>query len=132
MLLSCLKSSLAEIDDSIPSTGELEYADTTRTAKADTMVSVSISYIKLANAKLIERLHLYDIINEQDSIRKELDAYIKKQQDIIVSFQSKVNVANEINKQLQKDLVRQRKRTKLFGTIAGISVTGIIVGLIIR
>ena len=130
--MSCLKSSLAEIDDSIPSTGELEYADTTRTAKADTMVSVSISYIKLANAKLIERLHLYDIINEQDSIRKELDAYIKKQQDIIVSFQSKVNVANEINKQLQKDLVRQRKRTKLFGTIAGISVTGIIVGLIIR
>lgn len=96
------------------------------------MVSVSISYIKLANAKLIERLYLYDIINKQNSIRKELDAYIKKQQDIIVSFQSKVNVANEINKQLQRDLVRQRKRTKLFGTIAGISVTGIIVGLLIK
>lgn len=130
--MSCLKSSLAEIDDSIPSTGELEYADTTRTAKADTMVSVSISYIRQANIKLIERLYLYDIINEQDSIRKELDTYIKKQQDVIVSFQSKINVANEINKQLQRDLVRQRKRTKLFGTIAGISVTGIIVGLLIK
>ena len=130
MLLSCLKSSLAEIDDSIPSTGELEYADTTRTAKADTMVSVSISYIKLANVKLIERLHLYDIINEQDSIRKELDAYIKKQQDIIVSFQSKVANAAIINERIKKDLERQRKKTRIFGSIAGASIVGIIVGLI--
>ena len=47
--------------------------------------------IKDANAKMIERLYLLDIVNQQDSIINAKDKYITIQKDLIVDKQNLIN-----------------------------------------
>lgn len=124
MLLSCSKSYANNLNDSIHSTGEVILSDTT--------VTISIDYIRLANAKMIERNYLLNIINEQDSIILMKDKYINEQTKIITDFQKRVSDANKINEAVRKDLEKQKRRTKIIGWSAGAAIIGVIVGIIAK
>ena len=61
--MHCFTSYCQNIND-VPSTGEVE--------ESDTAVMVSINDIRKANAIMIERKYLANIVNEQDSIDLEI------------------------------------------------------------
>lgn len=84
MLLISFVNLQAQIRMNNPSTGDLIQADTT-------IVTVPIYLIKDANAKMIERLYLLDIVNQQDSIINAKDKYITIQKDLIVDKQNLIN-----------------------------------------
>ena len=67
----CSLKSYAQWNDSIPLRGREQ-------EQIDSNVVISISYIKQANAKMIERLYLKEICNQQDTIIKLKDKYIKE------------------------------------------------------
>ena len=92
MLLISLLNLQAQIRMNSSSTGDLIRADTT-------VVTVPIDLIKDANAKMIERLYLFDIVNQQDSIINAKDKYITIQKDLIVDKQ---NLINKENKKVNK------------------------------
>lgn len=93
----------------------------------DSNVVISISYIKQANAKMIERLYLKEICNQQDTIIKLKDKYIKEQQAIINSFQERVTTSEELNQRLYKSIDRQRKKKRIFlGTTIGASLVALL------
>ena len=106
-------------------TGDLEKSDTIE-------VSVPIYFIKLANAKMIERNYLFQIVNEQDSIINLKDEYISEQHNIIINFQEKVNDVNQLNAAINKELEKQKTKTKILGYGAGVVTIGLIVGLLIK
>lgn len=124
MLLSCSKSYASNLNDSIPSTGKIVLSDTT--------ITISIDYIRLANAKMIERNYLLNITNEQDSIIFMKDKYINEQTKIITDFQKRVSDANKINEAVRKDLEKQKRKTKIIGWFAGAAIIGVIVGIIAK
>lgn len=124
LLLSCLKSYAQHINDSVPSTGGV--------LKSDTAVTINIGYIRLANAKMIERSHLLRITNEQDSIIIMKDKYINEQQKVITDFQKRVDSANKLNEAVKKDLEKQKTKNKIIGYGAGAAVVGLIIGLIAK
>lgn len=125
LLLSNLKSLQANNNTSCPSTGCY-----TRT---DTAVAVIPVYlIKQANAKMIERRYLIDINKYKDSIIIMKNKYIKEQQNIIVDFQNKIGIANNLNYNIKNTLDKQRRKNKIIGYSAGGIIIGLIVGLIIK
>lgn len=124
LLLICLKSYAQHINDSVPSTGGV--------LKSDTTITINIGYIRLANAKMIERSHLLRITNEQDSIIIMKDKYINEQQKVITDFQKRVDSANKLNEAVKKDLEKQRKRNKIIIYGAGGAIFGLIIGLIAK
>lgn len=125
MLLSSSMSLLAQINnDSLP-TGDL--------LKADSAVAIIPIYlIKQANVKMIERLYLIKINNQQDSIINMKDKYINEQQHIITDFQKRVNDTNKLNESIKKDLDKQRKRNKIITYSAGGAILGLIISLIAK
>ena len=125
LLLSSSKSLLGQTNDSIPSTGDW--------LKADTIVAVvPINLIKQANAKMIERLYLLEVVNQQDTIINMKDKYINEQQRIITDFQKRVNNTNKLNETIKKDLDKQKKRNKIITYGAGSIILGLIIGLIAK
>lgn len=124
LLLICSKSYAQQINDGAPSTGGV--------LKSDTTVTINIDYIRLANAKMIERSHLLRITNEQDSIIIMKDKYINEQQKVITDFQKRVNSANKLNEAIKKDLEKQKTKNKIIGYGAGAAVIGLIIGLIAK
>lgn len=101
--------------------------------RADTTVAVIPIYlIKQANAKMIERRYLIDINKYKDSIIIMKDKYIKEQQNIIVDFQNKIGIANNLNYNIKNTLDKQRRKNKIIGYSAGGIIIGLIVGLIIK
>lgn len=116
----CSLKSYAQWNDSTPLRGiEQE--------QIDSNVVISISYIKQANAKMIERLYLKEICNQQDTIIKLKDKYIKEQQAIINSFQERVTTSEELNQRLYKSIDRQRKKKRIFlGTTIGASLVALL------
>lgn len=95
--------------------------------QVDSNVVISISYIKQANAKMIERLYLKEICNQQDTIIKLKDKYIKEQQAIINSFQERVITSEELNQRLYKSVDRQRKKKRIFlGTTIGAGLVALL------
>ena len=125
LLLSSSKSLLGQTNDSIPSTGDW--------SKADTIVAVvPISLIKQANAKMIERLYLLEVVNQQDTIIDMKDKYINEQQHIITDFQKRVNDINKLNEMIKKDLDKQKKRNKIITYSAGGVIIGLVIGLIVK
>lgn len=125
LLLICSKNLLAQTNDSIlPSTGDLQLSDTA--------VTINIKYIRLANAKLIERKYLLDIVNEQDSIISFKDNYIIEQKKIITDFQNRVDNAIKINEAIKQDIEKQKKRTKIVGGIAGSAIAIFVISLICK
>ena len=115
----CSLKSYAQWNDSIPLRGRKQ-------EQIDSNV-ISISYIKQANAKMIERLYLKEICNQQDTIIKLKDKYIKEQQAIINSFQERVTTSEELNQRLYKSIDRQRKKKRIFlGTTIGASLVALL------
>ena len=116
----CSLKSYAQWNDSIPLRGREQ-------EQIDSNVVISISYIKQANAKMIERLYLKEICNQQDTIIKLKDKYIKEQQAIINSFQERVITSEELNQRLYKSIDRQRKKKRIFlGTTIGASLVALL------
>lgn len=121
LLLSCLKS----YAQAIPSKGEIIQTDST-------YVSIPISYIKLANKKLIERQLLIKTNIYKDSIILDYKKYIEEQDNINKSFQHRIDEANEINQNLSKRLDRQQKTSLILGGVAGASIIVIVLTSIIN
>lgn len=125
MLLSSSMSLLGQTNDNISSTGNY--------TKADTAVAVvPISLIRQANIKMIERIYLLEIVNQQDTIINMKDKYINEQQRIITDFQKRVNNTNKLNESIKKDLDKQRKRNKIITYGSGSAILGLIIGLIAK
>lgn len=118
MQLGSLKS-YAQVNDSTSLRGRTQ-------EQVDSNVVISVSYIKQANAKMIERLYLKEICNQQDTIINLKDKYIKEQQAIIDSFQERVIASEELNQRLYKSIDRQRKKKRiLLGTTIGASLVAL-------
>lgn len=118
LIVLLLLISLKSWSQSKPFTGDLIISDT--------VVSVSIDYIKKANAKMIERKYLIDINKQQDSIILLKDKYIKEQSIIINDFKQKIIAANDLNKSITDSLNKQIKYNLIMLSVGG----GIILGLI--
>lgn len=108
------------LNNVFPSTGE-DLQDSCK-------VLIPISYIKLANSKLIERNNLLLINKQQDSIIVLKNKYIQEQYDIIKDFQNKLNEENNINNKLKDKLEKDRKRNNIIkygaiGAIIGLTIT---------
>lgn len=125
MLLSSSMNLLGQTNDSIPSTGDYTKADTT-------VATIPIYLIKQANTKMIERLYLIEINNQQDSIIDMKDKYISEQQSIITNFQKRITDVNKLNESIKKDLDKQKKRNKIIIYGAGGVIFGLIIGLIAK
>ena len=125
MLLSSSMNLLGQTNDSIPSTGDYTKADTT-------VATIPIYLIKQANAKMIERLYLIEINNQQDSIIDMKDKYISEQQSIITNFQKRITDVNKLNESIKKNLDKQKKRNKIITYGAGGIIFGLIIGLIAK
>ena len=125
MLLSSSMNLLGQTNDSIPSTGDYTKADTT-------VATIPIYLIKQANAKMIERLYLIEINNQQDSIIDMKDKYINEQKSIITNFQKRITDVNKLNESIKKDLDKQKKRNKIITYGAGGVIFGLIIGLIAK
>ena len=124
LLLSCL-SDYAQTDDNHHSTGQIKQSDTT-------VVAIPIKYIRNANTKLIERIYLLEINKQQDTIINMKDRYINEQQKIITDFQKRVNEANKINQAVKQDLDKQKTKNKIITYGAGVTIIGLIIGLICK
>ena len=114
VLLSCLKT-YAQM---IPSTGEQN--------KDSIEVIIPISYIKLANQKLLERKYLIEINTQKDSIINDYKKYIEVYEEINKEYQAKIDEYNNINKNLSKSLQKQKKTSLVLGTVAGASILTIV------
>lgn len=125
MLLSNFMSLQAQTNNGSPSTGSLLNADTT-------VATIPIYLIKQANAKMIERIYLIEINNQQDSIILMKDQYIFEQQKIINDFQKRINNANRINQTIANDLNKQKRRNKIMTYGGGSVIIALILGLIIK
>ena len=125
MLLSSSMNLLGQTNDSIPSTGDYTKTDTT-------VATVPIYLIKQSNAKMIERLYLIEINNQQDSIIDMKDKYISEQQSIITNFQKRITDVNKLNESIKKNLDKQKKRNKIITYGAGGIIFGLIIGLIAK
>lgn len=123
VLLLSYSISYAQTNQNNPSTGEIKQSDTTK-------VIIPIKYIKRANIKMIERLYLLQINKEQDSIILMKDKYINEQQKIITDFQKRVDEVNKINQAIKQDLDKQKIKNKVITYGAGITIIGLIIGLI--
>lgn len=121
LLLNCLKIYAQDI----PSTGWKNNADTV-------YVSIPIEYIRLANQKMIERNYLEEVNIVKDSIivdyKNTIDEYRRMHQD----YSARVAEYNRINEDLARKLNRQRKTSLVCGTIAGVSISIIVIAALIN
>lgn len=125
MLLSNFMSLRAQTNNGSPSTGSLSKADTT-------VATIPIYLIKQANAKMIERIYLIEINNQQDSIILMKNQYIFEQQKIINDFQKRIDDANRINQTIANDLDKQKRRNKIMTYGGSGIIIALILGLIIK
>lgn len=125
LLLNSSNLLLGQINDNVPSTGRVLQSDTTD-------VKVPIYLIKQANAKMIERLYLIKINNQQDSIIDMKDKYIREQKDIIVDFQKRVNEVNRLNQKIKDDLNKQKRKNTIITCGACGAIFGLIISLIAK
>ena len=112
MLLNNFMSLQAQTNNGSPSTGSLLKADTT-------VATVPIYLIKQANAKMIERIYLIEINNQQDSIINDYKNLTKEQDIVIDDLQEKIIQVNKINEDVNKKYKKEHNKTIVFGSIAG-------------
>lgn len=125
LLLNSFMNLLAQNKVNDFSTGSELYADSS-------FANVPVYLIKQANAKMIERLYLININNQQDSIIDMKDNYINEQHNIISDFQKKLDSANKINEDMTKTLDKQKKRSRIITYGAGSVIIGLIISLIVK
>lgn len=109
-MFNCSNSWSTNKQDNIP-TGNLIKTDTTK-------VIITIDEVRKANAKFIERLYLIQINYEKDSIILLKNNLIDRQQLVIIDFQNRLSKANNINKDIKKDLDKQKNKTKIYKDIS--------------
>ncbi len=99
---------------------------------ADTnKVLIPISAIKQANVKLNERLHLINIVSEQELIISDYKLYTITQDSIIKEFQNRIINANKINENYYKEIEKQRNRKDIWkGTAIGAIISTVLVFLL--
>lgn len=110
VVFNCLNSWSTNKQDNIP-IGNLIKTDTTK-------VIITIDEVRKANAKFIERLYLIQINHEKDSIILLKNNLIDRQQLVIIDFQNRLSKANNINKDIKKDLDKQKNKTKIYKDIS--------------
>lgn len=125
LLLNSSNLLLGQTNDNVPSTGRILQSDTTD-------VKVPIYLIKQANVKMIERLYLIKINNQQDSIIDMKDKYIREQKDIIVDFQKRVNEVNRLNQKIKDDLNKQKRKNTIMTCGACAIILGLAIDLIAK
>ena len=125
MLLSNSKNLLAQTNNDSHSTGDSSKVNTT-------VAVIPIYLIKQANVKMLERLYLLEINNQQDSIIIMKDKYINEQQKIITDFQKRVSDTNKLNQTINNDLEKQKKRNKIITYGSSSIILGLIIGLIAK
>lgn len=125
LLLNNSNLLLGQTNDNVSSTGRVLQSDTTD-------VKVPIYLIKQANAKMIERLYLIKINNQQDSIIDMKDKYIREQKDIIVDFQKRVNEVNRLNQKIKDDLNKQKRKNTIITCGACAIILGLAINLIAK
>lgn len=105
------------INNDFPLRG-INHNDTTEYAK------VPVSYIKKANVKLLERKYLLKINNEKDSVIQYYTSYINNQNIIITELNKNYIDVQNLNKTIQKDLDKQKNKTKVltYTTVGAITV----------
>lgn len=96
----------------------INHSDTTEYAK------VPVSYIKKANVKLLERKYLLKINNEKDSVIQYYTSYVNNQNIIITELNKNYIDVQNLNKTIQKDLDKQKNKTKVltYTTVGAITV----------
>lgn len=105
------------INNDFPLRG-INHSDTTEYAK------VPVSYIKKANVKLLERKYLLKINNEKDSVIQYYTSYVNNQNIIIIELNKNYIDVQNLNKTIQKDLDKQKNKTKVltYTTVGAITV----------
>lgn len=95
-------------------------------------VFIHIDYIKLANQKLIENKYNKQIIVEQDSlINLHKMKYNALQRESSV-LQAKLFNSEQVNKDLNKSIVRIENKNKVLGGIAVGSIIAFVVCIILK
>ena len=125
LLLNNSNLLLGQTNDNVPSTGRIMQSDTTD-------VKVPIYLIKQANAKMIERLYLIKINNQQDSIIDMKDRYIREQKDVIIDFQKRVHEVNRLNQKIKDDLNKQKRKNNIITCGACAIILGLAINLITK
>lgn len=92
----------------------------------DTLVQIPISYIKLANEKMIERIYLKKTLVAKDSINTLQKEYIYKQDSVIALLKDNIVETNRINNKLQEQYQKERNKTIIWGSVAGGLTIGVI------
>lgn len=123
LLLNCFISLQANDEHTFPSTGE--------TLQTDTVATVPIRLIRIANDKMIERNYLEKVTIVQDSIICLNQDYINNQDSIINDLKNKIADTNRINADLQKAYEKERKKKVIYGSVAGGLTVGIAASILI-
>ena len=122
MLLCYLNSLQASINDTITLRGN-NYEDSLE-------VLIPIANIRNANAKLIERNYLIDIVNDQDTIINEQRKVIDTLYVINNEYQYDNLHLRILNNNIEDELSKKNK--VIFNSITISAVIGFILGLIIK
>ena len=122
MLLFCLNNLQANDNDTIPLRGS-NYEDSLE-------VLIPIANIRNANAKLIERNYLIDIVNNQDTIIYEQRKVIDTLYIINNEYQYDNLHLRILNNNIEDELSKKNK--VIFNSITISAVVGFILGLIIK
>ena len=110
LLLGSFLNILKAQDSDVPSTGT-DY------------ILLPVERVKIANVRLNERLHLLNIVEQQELNISSYKDYIHNQDSIILEFQNRIIQANNINQDLNKAIAKQRSKTKTWTATA----TGLVV-----
>lgn len=119
LLLASLTNLYGQTKHNSPSTGNFQ----------DTLIAVSLSTIKLATIKLIERNEYKEICSQKDSIIENYKKYITLQDSQIKGLKIenyKLIEENEscikINEQIANDLAKQKRLSAFAGGIASVGL----------
>lgn len=88
---------------------------------------ININNIKQANVKMLERLFLIDIANEQDSIIKLKDKYINQQNKELTTYKTNYGKVYMENIEL-----KSKQSNKIKGCTIGGFIVGFILSLLIQ
>ena len=120
LVLSCLKT----------------YAQTNTSTgnqiETDSLVTINIKYIRLANEKLLERQYLLDVNHYKDSIIGDYRQYVKEQEKINNIYKNKLSEYDRINKELNKSLDKKQKTNLILGSVSAASIVTIVLLAIIK
>jgi hypothetical protein len=97
-------------------------------------VTVPIDVLKQANVKLNERVHLLDIVSEQDTIIDSYKLYVAAQDSIINEFKQRLVISNNYNTNLRATVKTEMDKQRLYKHVAigcvVVGFGGVLIGLL--